>query len=122
MNIYQFCLKFFEEKLDVQNYLKTLDKIGHFKSIFLNYFQKLSLDHLKKKNLYNKEDREEIEQEYNVLNRKEYNDQDVDELMTLLLYFIDFLKKPKDSKKSFIDKKIINNLNPYLKSLINEYK
>jgi len=122
VNTYNFCIKYFDEKLDIQNYLKTLDKVSRFKTIFLNNFQKLSLEHLKKKNLYLQEDRQEVQAEYELLTREAYEEKDIDELMTLILYFIDFLKKGNSSSKSFVDKKLINNLNPFLKSLIKEYK
>jgi len=42
--------------------------------------------------------------------------------MTLLLYYIDFLKRDSDLPKSKIDEKIINKLDPMIKSLIQEYK
>ncbi len=107
--------------MDIENYLKTLDQFDHLKSIFLNYYQKLSLEYLKKINLYNEFEREELAKEFNLLNRKQYKEKDLDEIMALILYYIDLLKDNNKTKESLIDKKIINRLNPLLKDLIKDY-
>jgi len=79
---------------------------------------------MKKSNLYNKEDKEEKEAELKLLSRKDYSEEHIYEIVSLIVYYINFLNLNQDnkSKNELIDISILNKLNPFLKKLIQEYK
>ena len=119
--MYDFAYKIFEEKLDVKNYLKILDQMKSYFSFNMNYFQRLSLEYLKKTNLCKQNEREELDKEYKMKSKSEYQEEELDSIMLLLLYYIDILENKETNQVEKYDKIIINSLDPFIKSLIQKF-
>jgi len=126
-DIYSLCCEYLEEKMDILNYLKLLKQFDHMKYLSLNYFQNRSLEYLKPINMYNLKERAEVDNELKLIrNKDEYTKEKVEELIKLIIYYINFEKKndeskeSNESKKSLIDKKLMKSLIPLITSIIQE--
>ena len=131
---YDYCSKIFQEKIGIEYYLKKLDELKRIKSINLNHFQKLALKHYRQTNIYSADDRKKLENEFTFTKgQRILKEETVEEAMSLVLFYMDFIKNESIQDKfeqnnltrvnSIIDKKIINNLNPLIKDVIqNNYK
>ena len=126
-DIYSLCCEYLEEKMDILNYLKLLKQFDHMKYLSLNYFQNRSLEYLKPINMYNLKERAEVDNELKLIrNKDEYTKEKVEELIKLIIYYINFEKKndeskeSNESKKSLINKKLMKSLIPLITSIIQE--
>jgi len=117
--LYKLSLKVFSDQLDITNYIKTINQLQSFKSIILNKYQNLSLNYLKKANLFNPTDVNNLSKEYEILGNTELNEAKIESIISIITYFKNLIElKDNNNQIDMLDRQIINKLDPVLKELI----
>ena len=89
LSLYQFLSNYVKERLDVIFYLKTLEKIDRIKVLLLNYHQNISLDYIKKPNLRDNNELENLDLDIRKNRVKEANE--------IIHYYNEKLQKKKST-------------------------
>jgi hypothetical protein len=106
-NHYNYVLDYLNNRLDVTFYLKLIEKFDRFKVLFLNYYQNISLDYVKKPNINNKNDLDLLDIDF----KKDYEK----EISGIILYFKQKLEK---NEMNECDNHLLEMLDPIIQQKI----
>jgi hypothetical protein len=106
----EFSKKYLDERLDIVNYLKTLEKFDRFRLLFLNYTQNACLDFIKKPNIHDEEEMEYLDHNFGKSLKNKEED--------IIQYYNHKIKSEDLSELTDIDTLLLFMINPAIKNKI----